>query len=1023
MSKVARIVVMALLVAVLAGPLAPAGAVAQQPPQPAPLDQVPVVTMPAVDVEALMAEDVVRYEQGLPPRFAQPIPVQITPAGYGIWETQTDGTRLWRLRISSPGAVSLNLGFTRYQMPLGGRLVLYTPDQQVVRGPFTAADNEAHGQLWSPILPGDEIVIEVSLPAAMEGQLELMLTAVNHGYREFGRPYSPESGACNLDVVCSAADGYPQVDAWRHEIRSVAVISTGGSTFCTGFLVNNTAEDLKGYFMTANHCGISSGNAASLVTYWNYENSWCRPVGSPASGGPGDGLLNQYNTGSIFRASYSASDFTLVELDDPINPDYDVHWAGWDATSADATNAVGIHHPNTDEKRISFENDPTTTTSYLQTSVPGDGTHVRITDWDLGTTEPGSSGSPLFNQNYHVIGQLHGGYAACGNDDSDWYGRFSVSWDRGGSTPTNRLRDWLDPGNTGQLVQDGRDRIEAPFTLAVTPEELSVCAPDDGVYSVTVGVATPGFADPVDLVVSGNPAGTIAQFGANPVVPTDTTTLVVGNTGAAAEGQYYLDVSGQSGTDAVTETVGLNLFAGLPVPPALTQPADGAVDQSFTPTFEWSPGSLTGSYSWELDYSPFFTAPLEVATGLEVPTYSLTDPLDGGRCYWWRVQGENACGLGMWTEPFHFATASLAELFSDDVEAGGGNWTHQAAQGIDHWAISTAQAHSPTHSWFVPDDNVVTDSRLWVTNPIVLGNAAGLTFWHRYQFEGGSYDGSVLEISTDGGGSWADLGSYITANGYNGTISTGWSNPLAGQPAWTGDLTTWTQVAVDLSTFAGQSVEVRWRLGCDSSASDVGWYIDDVQILAALPPNPAPTVDSIVPDWGLVGQDTPVTVYGSGFITTPVLALGDTWLPDVVQVSPTTLTAVVPAGMAAGVYDLALYNGDCQEAVLTEAFTVVGGCVSPDATVDSDSPVDWGQPMHFAATVTGTAPMTYNWSFGGAGDGSGLDTATPVFTYTMPGNYTVTLTVANGCGQDVVNTGVAVVVAHRVYLPLVIREQ
>ena len=117
----------------------------------------------------------------------------------------------------------------------------------------------------------------------------------------------------------------------------MAVIGTGGGTFCTGFLVNNTAQDLTPNFMTANHCGINSGDAASLVAYWNYENSTCRPPGSAASGGPGDGTLNQFNTGSIFRASYAASDFTLVELDDPIPSAYDVHWAGWDATANDAS--------------------------------------------------------------------------------------------------------------------------------------------------------------------------------------------------------------------------------------------------------------------------------------------------------------------------------------------------------------------------------------------------------------------------------------------------------------------------------------------------------------------------------------------------------------------------------------------------------------------------------------------------------------------------------------------------------------
>jgi hypothetical protein len=109
--------------------------------------------------------------------------------------------------------------------------------------------------------------------------------------------------------------------------------------------------------------------------------------------------------------------------------------------------AVAIHHPSTDEKRISFEYDPTTTTSYLGDNSPGDGTHVRVEDWDLGTTEPGSSGSPLFDQNHRVIGQLHGGYAACGNDLEDWYGKFNISWNNG-------LGQHLDPINSGATVVD-----------------------------------------------------------------------------------------------------------------------------------------------------------------------------------------------------------------------------------------------------------------------------------------------------------------------------------------------------------------------------------------------------------------------------------------------------------------------------------------------------------------------------------------------------------------------------------------
>ncbi|MGD2107950.1 MAG: trypsin-like peptidase domain-containing protein [Phycisphaerae bacterium] len=412
-----------------------------------PLKSVEQVTAPSVDREAAAVEDQRRAEAGLAPRFAITNRVRITPATHGTWETLDADTLMWRLRITSAGALSLNLGFTRYEMPVDGRLFVYSSDFSRMIRPFTAEDNEAHGELWTPVILADDIVVEVTLPASGRERLDLELVSIGVGYRGFGEPSADKSGSCNVDVVC------PEGDDWQDEIASVAVIGTGGGTFCTGFMVNNTSEDQTPYFMTANHCGINSGNAASLVAYWNYENSWCRPPGGGASGGPGDGTLTDFQTGSYFRASYSTSDFTLVELDDDPNPAWEVAFAGWDRSGEDATTAIAIHHPNTDEKRISFEYQSTTVTSYLGTSVPGNGTHVRVIDWDLGTTEPGSSGSPLFNQDHQVIGQLHGGYAACGNDDSDWYGRFYTSWTGGGSS-SSRLSDWLDSAGTGATSVD-----------------------------------------------------------------------------------------------------------------------------------------------------------------------------------------------------------------------------------------------------------------------------------------------------------------------------------------------------------------------------------------------------------------------------------------------------------------------------------------------------------------------------------------------------------------------------------------
>ena len=445
--------------------------------------------------------------------------------------------------------------------------------------------------------------------------------------------------------------------------------------------------------------------------------------------------------------------------------------------------------------------------------VPGDGTHVRITDWDLGTTEPGSSGSPLFDQNHRIIGQLHGGYAACGNNDSDWYGRFFTSW-TGGGTPATRLSDWLDPLNTGQHALDGRNLVETPFTVVANPVAVSVCAPDPATYGITVTQETPDFFSPVDLSIHGVPEGGTAEFWVNPVTPTFTSTLTITQTYLAAPGSYSMDLVGVETTNTFTASLTLDLFNAIPEPTTLITPTNGAIDQPFLPVFTWEGAPFSSLYNFRLDRSPLFPDPI-IANELENPTFTHSSPLEGGRCYWWSVQPLNACGAGSWTEPFHFATANLGVSFADDIESGSGNWSHEAAMGTDHWVIATDQSHSPLHAWHVPDDSVVTDSRLWTTNPISVGGGSQLSFWHFYQFEGARYDGSVLEISTDGGDTWNDLGPFITLNGYNGVVGTSYSNPLGGRPAWVSDLATWTKVEVDLSSFAGEEVMIRWRIGCD----------------------------------------------------------------------------------------------------------------------------------------------------------------------------------------------------------------
>ncbi len=443
-----------------------------------------------LDLTRIGEEDLARDREGLPPRFAIPERVSLTPANSGTWEDLGNGLKLWRLRvIGREGTNSLNLGFTRFKMTPNSRVLFYSTDGRERTRAFTAADNEAHGEMWTPVIPTRDLIVELTVPKAEAKGLQLRLGWINQGYRGFGTITADsynKSGSCNMDVACLDAG-----DSWREEMRAVGVISTGGSTFCSGSLINNTAGDRKMYFMTANHCGITASNAASLVVYWNYQNSFCRTPGSTASGQAGDGSLAQFHTGSFFRAAYSPSDFTLVELDDPAVTAYNHYWAGWDRSTGDfacsaASPCAAIHHPSTDEKRITYSTTNTATTSYNNPTSPGDGTHVWAR-WATdppgpftvpGVTEGGSSGSPLYNAAGRFIGQLHGGPSACGATGtslSDYYGRFSISW-TGGGTNSTRVSNWLDAGNTGATTTNGLDTGGGGCTPPAAPTGLTATA-------------------------------------------------------------------------------------------------------------------------------------------------------------------------------------------------------------------------------------------------------------------------------------------------------------------------------------------------------------------------------------------------------------------------------------------------------------------------------------------------------------------------------------------------------------------
>lgn len=400
--------------------------------------------LPRVDVARLLVEDAASAELELPLRVGQPLATRFSPANSGTWEEVGQGDRRWRLHVVSEGARWVVIGFGRYDLPPGASLRVLDPAGRVLLGPYSSSDVRRHGRLWLPPVPGESAVIDLFWPAHLAGRLpDLRLDSVSHGYRDpwggalTGSEQSGSaidlSGACNVDVNCPAGD-----DA-QDAKRGVVQLLIAGSRLCTGSLINTTASDCRPYVLTAAHCLSSPADAAATLFRFAYEKSLCEGGEAPT-----DRLLQ----GASVLASHAPSDATLLELDEAPPAEFLPFFNGWSRKSAPPSSASCIHHPAGAPKKISRDFDSLTDGKEWGAS------HWRVGDWEDGTTEPGSSGAPLFDAAGRIVGQLHGGTSSCLSSTWDEFGKLSAAWS-GGGTAATRLSDWLDPLGTSATAVAG----------------------------------------------------------------------------------------------------------------------------------------------------------------------------------------------------------------------------------------------------------------------------------------------------------------------------------------------------------------------------------------------------------------------------------------------------------------------------------------------------------------------------------------------------------------------------------------
>lgn len=403
-------------------------------------------------------------------RFAVPIPTEINYVNNGSWSF-TEKSAIWRISIQVPGAKGLILTYDQFQLPPKSRLFVYQPEGTKILGAYTHLNNREHQKFLTGIVSGEEAIVEFECPL---------------GYRDFEMPffrinrvfavYPPEKGRSdNSDFNTYQGNGYgdalpchvnincPEGDDWQDEKRGVVRIMRvfeEGTGWCTGSLINNTLENGYPFLLTAFHCMETPPYTPDYDLWrfdFNYEYNGCV-----------DGITEPgFNSviGCQILAGRAESDFALLHIPYGIPHSYNPYFNGWDKSTFVPASGTIIHHPYGDVKKfakdiqqltihpnaINWNNGVTTPPNY----------HLKAI-LDIGTIEGGSSGAPLFNSSGHIVGQLHGGNANCTNFLT-FNGRLEKSWDEG-DTITNRLKEWLDPAQTGTQVLNAYQPVDTlPF--------------------------------------------------------------------------------------------------------------------------------------------------------------------------------------------------------------------------------------------------------------------------------------------------------------------------------------------------------------------------------------------------------------------------------------------------------------------------------------------------------------------------------------------------------------------------------
>ena len=408
-------------------------------------------------------------ESGAPTRIGIGRAIPATSSRTGVtalldWVPSSNGGRIAALTFRSTNASGVRLGLLVRDLPMAAVVRFHVPGSatafevaareilDLIQRNLDAGDTtDAARTYWSPDLGGDEVTMEIEVPAGVDpATTDLSVPSLSHIHRRLGEPQEVrdpsrdlgDSGACQRNVTCDPA--------YERESRSVALMSfvdDGDSYTCTGTLMNDRASSGTPYFLTARHCIGQQTVASTLITLWFARASACaNAIPLPS--------LTLVAGGATLLYAGADTDTSFMRLN-ATPPTGAIH-AGSSPFAAELFKEVfTLHHPSGDLQKLnlgylwgfaSCTPSGASDTFSCANASPTIANYLLAT-WQQGATEAGSSGSGLFtrlNGTSYLIGQLRGGASSCVNRIGlDGYGRFDRAYQAALSQWLNRASDTI----------------------------------------------------------------------------------------------------------------------------------------------------------------------------------------------------------------------------------------------------------------------------------------------------------------------------------------------------------------------------------------------------------------------------------------------------------------------------------------------------------------------------------------------------------------------------------------------------